>query len=135
MLAAINQARSRGRKCGAVFYAASAPVAWNARLGIAARKHAGDMASQGVLSHTGSDASSSDERVSREGYAWRTCGENIAVGQPSTAAVVQSWLSSEGHCRNIMSPDFHEIGAAYAIGRYRSMPSVKYWALVLGTAR
>jgi uncharacterized protein YkwD len=135
MRAAINQARSRGRKCGSVFHPAADPVAWNDMLGIAALKHSRDMASQSFLSHTGSDDTSSDERLTREGYAWRTCGENIAVGQPSTAAVVQSWLSSEGHCRNIMSPDFHEIGAAYAIGPYQGMPSAKYWTLVLGTAR
>lgn len=135
MLAAINHARSRGRKCGSVFHAAAAPVAWNSKLGIAALKHSRDMASQSFLSHTGSDDSSSDERLTRERYAWRTCGENIAVGQPSTAAVVQSWLSSEGHCRNIMSPEFHEIGAAYAIGPYQGMPAAKYWTLVLGTAR
>jgi uncharacterized protein YkwD len=93
------------------------------------------MSSNGFLSHTGSDASSTDERLAREGYLWRAVGENIAVGQSTAAEVVRGWLSSEGHCRNIMSPDFHEIGAAYAFGHYRGSPSAKYWTLVLGSAR
>ncbi len=135
LLAAVNQARSRARKCGSVFHAAAAPVAWSDKMGNAALKHAGDMASKGFLSHTGSDDSSSDERLSREGYPWRTVGENIAVGQSTAAEVVRDWLTSEGHCRNIMSPDFHEIGAAYAFGPYQGSHFVKYWTLVLGSRR
>ena len=42
-------------------------------------------------------------------------GENIAAGQGEPADVVAGWLASPGHCANIMSPDFAEMGAAYAL--------------------
>ena len=40
------------------------------------------------------------------GYA----GENIAAGQRSPAAVVNSWMNSSGHRRNILFPDHTTIG-------------------------
>ena len=39
-------------------------------------------------------------------------GENIAKGHPTEKAVIEGWLNSEGHCKNIMSPMFKEMGAA-----------------------
>lgn len=135
LLVAINSARSRGRKCGRVFHDAAAPVVWSEQMGIAAFKHSRDMASKRFLGHTGSDGSSPDERLTRESYQWRSCGENVSVGHSSANEVVRAWLSSDGHCRNIMNPDYREIGAAYAFGSYQGSPAVRYWTLVLGSPR
>src|SRR4030067_605973 len=75
------------------------------------------------------------DRFAREGYAWRTYGENIAVGYPTVSAVMQGWLGSDGHCRNIMNPAFREIGAAYAEGPYLGNPSAPYWTFDLAAPR
>jgi uncharacterized protein YkwD len=135
MLAAINQARSVGRICGSASYVATTPVTWNDKIATAAFKHSSDMAAKGFLSHTGSDNSLPGDRLVREGYVWSKYGENVAVGYTSVAAVVQAWLGSEGHCRNIMSPAFDEIGAAYANGAYQSSPSTTFWTLDLASAK
>jgi uncharacterized protein YkwD len=74
----------------------------------------------------GSDGSSSGERVTRAGYAWRAVGENIASGQKDADAVVAAWLASPGHCATLMGPYFAEMGVAFAYapganpGNYRA---------------
>ncbi len=49
-------------------------------------------------------------RISAVGFRWSTAGENIAAGFPTPAAVVRAWMASPGHCRNILSPSFLDIG-------------------------
>jgi uncharacterized protein YkwD len=49
-------------------------------------------------------------RVTASGYDWQTAGENIATGAPTPRAVVVEWLRSTDHCRNILNPEFRDIG-------------------------
>jgi uncharacterized protein YkwD len=134
-LDAVNQARSASRMCGTDAYDAAPPVAWNDSLAMAAFLHSSDMAVNQFFSHTGSDGSSPGDRIDRQGYDWWTYGENIAVGYPTVSAVMQGWLGSDGHCRNIMNPVFEEIGAAYAEGPYLGTSSALYWTFDLATPR
>jgi len=130
-LATVNQARSVSRVCGSTSYGPAPPVSWSENLAMAAYLHSEDMALNNFFSHTGSDGSSAGQRISRQGYPWRAYGENIAVGYPTVSSVIQGWLGSEGHCVNLMDPDFTEIGAGYAIGPYGGNPSARYWTLDL----
>jgi uncharacterized protein YkwD len=130
-LAAVNEARSVNRMCGNTPIGPAPPVSWSADLAMAAYLHSSDMATGQFLSHTGSDGSSPGDRITREGYFWTAYGENVAVNYPTVAAVMQGWLGSEGHCRNIMNPAFTEIGAGYAIGQYSSSPAARYWTFEL----
>ena len=134
-LDAVNQARSVARLCGATQYNAAPPVAWNDDLAMAAYLHSFDMATNDFFSHTGSDGSSAGARITREGYDWASYGENIAVGYPTVSAVIQGWLGSEGHCRNIMNPGFEEIGAGFAVGQFGGSPSARYWTFDLASPR
>ena len=126
LLTAINEARSTARMCGTTTYSATASVTWNDDLAEAAYKHSADMATNHFFSHTGSDGSSPATRISQEGYHWSALGENIAYGYPTVEEVIQGWLGSEGHCQNIMSPMFTEIGAATA-----GNTNAPYWTLDL----
>lgn len=135
MVAAINQARLSGMTCGATYYGPTTAITWNDRIGSAASRHSNDMAAKDFFSHTGSDGSSTGDRLTQAGYIWSTYGENIAVGYSTPAAVVQAWLNSEGHCRNIMNPAYLEIGAGVATGIYRGVPAMDYWTLDLGKKR
>jgi uncharacterized protein YkwD len=130
-LAAVNQARSVSQTCGATPYSPAAPVSWSENLAMAAYLHSEDMALNNFFSHTGSDGRSAGQRISRQGYPWRTYGENIAVGYRTVSSVIQGWLGSEGHCRNLMDPDFTEIGAGYAIGPFGGNPAARYWTFDL----
>ncbi len=64
------------------------------------------------MSHVGSDGSSFKDRIEREQYTWSAAGENIAAGYRTVSSVMNGWLASPGHCKNIMSPNFTEFGAA-----------------------
>jgi len=130
-LAAVNQARSVNRSCGNTPYGPAPPVSWSGNLAMAAYLHSEDMALNNLFSHTGSDGSSPGQRFSRQGYPWRMYGENIAVGYPTVSSVLQGWLGSEGHCRNVMNPAFTEIGAGYAIGPFGGNPAARYWTFDL----
>jgi uncharacterized protein YkwD len=124
LLDMVNQVRAGGCNCGSTFMPAVSPLTWNDELGKAAFEHSDDMKTNNYFSHTGSDNSNAGERVIKEGYAWSTCGENIAWGQTTEQLVMNSWLKSEGHCKNIMNKAFKEMGA----GR-----SDNYWTQVFGT--
>ncbi len=130
-LTAVNLARSVSQICGTAPYGPSPPVTWSDNLAMAAYLHSEDMALNSFFSHTGADGSSAGERISRQGYPWVTYGENIAVGYPTVSSVIQGWLGSEGHCRNLMDADFTEIGAGYAIGSSGGNPVARYWTFDL----
>ncbi len=130
-LAAVNQARSVNQICGTTPFSPAAPVSWSDNLAMAAYLHSEDMVLNNFFSHTGSDGSSAGQRISRQGYPWRTYGENIAVGYPTVSSVIQGWLGSEGHCRNLMDPAFTEIGAGYAIGPFGGNPTARFWTFDL----
>ena len=130
-LAAVNRARSVKRICGNTPYRPAPPVAWSDALATAAYLHSKDMVRKNFSSHTGSDGSSAEQRISRQGYPWRTYGENLAFGNPTVSSVIQGWLASERHCRNLMNPAFTEIGAGYFIGPFGGNPAARYWTLEL----
>ncbi|MFP8962787.1 CAP domain-containing protein [Streptomyces nanhaiensis] len=108
--------------------AGCAPVRTNEKLAQAARAHSRDMAEHRNMSHTGSDGSGPGDRITRAGYEWRTYGENVAHGYRTPESVMNAWMSSPGHKRNILNCSFEEIGVGLA------QPG-DYWTQAFGTAR
>jgi uncharacterized protein YkwD len=49
-------------------------------------------------------------RISAVGFDWSNIGENIATGYQTPNSVVAAWMASPGHCRNILTPTFREVG-------------------------
>jgi uncharacterized protein YkwD len=130
----VNEQRTAGASCGARgSFAATTPLAWDARLMGAAFVHSRDMAQNNLFSHTGSDGSTPSQRVSAAGYDWSTTGENIAAGQPTVAAVVAAWMASPDHCANIMTPAFRDFGVACATSSTSTYRI--YWTMELGAPR
>jgi len=126
-LSAINNARAQVQDCGV--YGNKGPVAslaWNDNLYQAAYTYSYDMAYGGAWNHIGSgtefdivaantpgvSASTLESRMVYYNYNYWTAGENIAAGQNSTASVIATWIASDGHCSNLMSSDFTEVGMA-----------------------
>lgn len=128
-----NAARAQARTCGAKRYPAARPLAWNAALADAARLHSSDMADNNYFAHAARNGARAGERAQRAGYRWKRIGENIAAGQDSPDSVMNGWLSSPGHCANLMNPQFTEMGAAYAINKKSDL--LIYWTQVFGTPR
>jgi len=126
----VNQARATPRYCGNSRLDAARPVRWNDSLAEASRRHAEDMARYGYFSHNGRDGSEPWDRIQRAGYRYRSMGENIAAGQRSPEDAVAGWISSPGHCANLMNPVFTEMGAAVAVNTRSSFG--RYWTQAFG---
>ena len=124
-----NAARARGHTCGAQAYAPTTPLRANARLQAAAQAHAADMATRNYFNHVAPDGRAPAARISASGYEWRAIAENIAAGQATPEEVVAGWLASEGHCRNLMSSAYTELG----IGLATSRAAKRYWVQDFGT--
>ncbi|MCM1966504.1 CAP domain-containing protein [Streptomyces sp. G1] len=119
VLALVNQERA----------AVGCPVLTvNEKLAKAAQDHSEDMAAHSNMSHTGSDGSDPGQRITRAGYQWRTYAENVAYGYPTAAQVMEGWMNSPGHKRNILDCDLEEIGIGLA------QPG-QYWTQDFGTSR
>ena len=112
LLQLVNNVRQAGCTCGTTVMPSVPVLSWNNNLAAAADIHSLDMNSNLFLSHTGSDGSSAGDRITAAGYAWQAWAENIASGYMSEQAVMNGWLGSEGHCKNIMSSNLKEVGVA-----------------------
>ncbi|MEU6458024.1 CAP domain-containing protein [Streptomyces sp. NPDC047065] len=108
--------------------AGCSPVTVNAALTKAAQAHSEDMAATGTMSHSGSNGSSPDDRITNAGYNWSSYGENVAYGYETPEKVMAGWMASPGHKENILNCDFKEIGVGLA------QPG-SYWTQDFGTAR
>lgn len=105
-----------------------APLQLDETLDQAAQSHACDNAQTGVMSHDGSDGSDLGQRLDRVGYDYRRAAENVAMGFTDPTAVVEGWMGSSGHRRNILLPDVQDAGLGIALSRQGDV----YWVLDLG---
>ena len=113
--------------------AGCAPLTMSFQLNSAAQKHARDMSERDFFSHTGSDGSTPQSRVTNVGY-FGSIGENIAAGMATPQAVVDGWMNSPGHRENILNCSFRSIGLAYIFESDDHFgPYCHYWTQVLGT--
>ncbi|GAB7220618.1 CAP domain-containing protein [Vibrio comitans] len=112
MLNTVNEARSTEQNCGGTMMPAVPELKWNYDLEEAAFRHSSDMANADFMDHTGSDGSTPAERVADTGYSANAWAENVAAGQQTIDDVMSSWMSSAGHCQNIMSENITEMGAS-----------------------
>ncbi|GEM79785.1 CAP domain-containing protein [Vibrio superstes] len=113
MLKSVNTLRAQPQVCGSAKMPAVGPLTWNKTLQAVAEEHSKDMAEGDFLSHTGSNDSSPDERITKQGYIWSAWAENVAAGQHGVDAVLEAWMRSEGHCKNMMDPMVTQMGAGF----------------------
>jgi uncharacterized protein YkwD len=117
ILTLVNQRRSEGANCGTEgSFNPAPPLTMNPALRCASRNHSKDMAVNDFFSHTNLQNQSPFERMQLAGYSYSAAGENIAAGNATAAATMQQWMSSDGHCANIMNPSFQELGVGYHPG-------------------
>lgn len=123
----INRARSEARYCGRVLQGSAPPLSYQCTLAGAAQRHSDDMASYQMLSHLGSDGLDAYRRLQQQDYEASALGENVAMTSAADSDVVQQWLASPGHCRNIMDDTFTSVGMGQAIAENGDV----YWTLNL----
>lgn len=117
LLQLVNETRRKGCKCGDVYFPPASPIGWNSQLEQAALVHSNDMYANNYFSHAAQDGSKAGDRIDDTGYRWRTYGENIALGYRSEREVINGWILSPGHCKNIMNKSYKEMGVA-RVGDY-----------------
>lgn len=82
-----------------------------------AQMHACDNANHNRLSHIGTDGSLPGNRVLRVGYDFDVVTENVAIGYPQAKQVLEAWLRSSTHRKNIFEPRTNDLGLAVARGQ------------------
>ncbi|MED1872038.1 CAP domain-containing protein [Brevibacillus borstelensis] len=103
----VNQERAK---------AGLAPLAYDAALEKVALAKAADMDQNNYFDHNSPTYGSPFDMMKRFGVSYMTAGENIAMGQRSAEEVMQQWMNSDGHRKNIMNPNFTKIGVGYQNG-------------------
>lgn len=100
------------------------PLRVDHRLVRAATAHSADMSRRGYFAHTTPDGVTFGERIRRAGYP-KPGAENIAHGQTSARQVVDDWLASPGHHRNIVNCKMKAIGIGVS-------PDGRFWTQDFG---
>jgi uncharacterized protein YkwD len=81
------------------------PLVADPKLTRAAESRARSMAASSRLSHAGWEST-----IRGELAVASTMGENVAYDYPTASAVVDGWMRSSGHRRNILNGSFRRIG-------------------------
>jgi uncharacterized YkwD family protein len=89
------------------------PLSADASLSGVAQTKTNDMNSKHYFSHTSPTYGSPFDMMRDFGVTYKSAGENIAMGQTTAQQVVSSWMNSEGHRKNILSPNYTNIGVGY----------------------
>ncbi|MEJ8668022.1 sigma-70 family RNA polymerase sigma factor [Streptomyces sp. MS1.AVA.1] len=118
VVALVNKERSAAG-CG--------PLSEDSELNQAALRHSEDMDARDFFDHTNPDGADPGQRVTAAGYTWSTYGENIAQGQQTPEAVMESWMNSPGHRANILNCSFKDIG----VGIHKASGG-PWWTQVFG---
>lgn len=125
VLAAVNRERTaRGLET----------VEYDPRLAAVARTHSADMVSEGYYAHTGPGGDTAFDRVQSSSVSCSSVGENIAATWWQTSfetpggerdshtsveqladGLVEQWLSSPDHRRNMLSPYWEWTGVGVAV--------------------
>ncbi|WP_083573677.1 SafA/ExsA family spore coat assembly protein [Rossellomorea aquimaris] len=92
------------------------PLKENWELSRVASYKSEDMIDKNYFSHTSPTYGSPFQMMKDFGISYQAAGENIAAGQRTPAEVVEAWMNSEGHRKNILSPTYTEIGVGYVKG-------------------
>lgn len=92
----------------------------------AAKQQARYMAGADKMNHTARWGKSFARRMADAGINV-AAAENIAYGQRNHAAVMESWMNSPSHRRNMLNPAYSRFGLASAANTNGRL----YWAMVL----
>ena len=106
-----------------------APLKWDDSLAALAESHCEDMIDRNFFAHNTPDGQTPFDRMKAAGKTYSSAGENIAAGQSSPQNVMDSWMNSPGHRKNILNPDFEYIGVGLARGGSYGI----YWAQEFAT--
>lgn len=89
------------------------PLVSNADCTKLARMKSQDMVNKNYFSHQSPTYGSPFDMLKANNVSYMYAGENIAMNQSADAAF-QAWMNSEGHRKNILNPNFTDLGVGIA---------------------
>jgi len=89
------------------------PLAWDADLARVARNHSQDLAENDIFGHTGSDGSTSMERVDNSRARVYLVSENILSRPMSPQAAIDRWMNSSRQRASILCETSSHIGIGF----------------------
>ncbi|GAA0431060.1 CAP domain-containing protein [Lentibacillus halophilus] len=91
------------------------PLSWQQSARKTARSHSTNMAENNFFAHTNPSGQSPFDRMREDNIGFRTAGENLAAGQPSSIFAHEGLMNSLGHRKNILKTNFENlvIGVAF----------------------
>lgn len=92
------------------------PLALDNNLCAVAAMHSEDMVARNFFSHENPDGASPFDRMKAYGIRFMAAAENIAAGQTTPEQVMDSWMNSSGHRKNILNNAYGKIGIGIAMG-------------------
>lgn len=98
-----------------------------------AQEYAEAMLAGGFYGHHSPDGKDVAARIRALGCADRRMAENLARGQVSAAEVIDGWLDSPGHRRNLLSADYDRVGHGLAQARIEGVGWI-LWVQVFAAA-
>lgn len=95
----------------------------NPQLQAAAAAKAADMLKRGYWNHYGPDGTAPWSFLSAQSYSYAYAGENLAKDFATSSGVVNGWLSSPSHRKNLLDANYREIGVATVSGNLQGHPT------------
>jgi uncharacterized protein YkwD len=93
-------------------------LTFEARLARSAAAKANDMATKGYFDHGNPDGYRMSYWINNTGYTYTLAGENLAKGFSSVTRLMNAWVASPSHYKNLVEPQFTDIGIGMAEGWY-----------------
>lgn len=90
-------------------------LVWDERLAQAARRHTKLMANKNQLGHVLAEEPSVKGRIAATGIRFNANGENVGYNTYLND-MTDAWLSSPGHRKNMLSPDYDVVGIGIVRG-------------------
>jgi len=110
------------------YKAGQLPLTTNQVLSSVAREKMLDLFARQYFAHESPSGDSVSDLAKKAGYKYIVVGENLAMGNfSSSKSVVDAWMNSPGHKRNILSESYTEIGIAAGKGLYQGKET---WMIV-----
>ncbi|MFB4164356.1 CAP domain-containing protein [Alteribacillus sp. JSM 102045] len=89
------------------------PLEADSQVAEAAQAKSEDMAENNYFAHNSPTYGSPFNMLNDFGVDYTAAAENIAAGQQTPEEVVQAWMNSEGHRKNILNEEVTHIGVGY----------------------
>jgi len=92
------------------------PLVYNQQLALAAQEKAANMFSENYWAHYSPEGKSPWDFIKSTGYQYEYAGENLAKNFLFSRDVVNAWMKSPSHRKNVLRKDYTQVGFAVKDG-------------------